>query len=67
MHTLKLALNKSMRASDDEKGINKLWTKRWVVMFKFFHKKIETIPIFVDEHYNFSLLTNKKFLIFCQN
>ena len=24
MHVLKLALNKSMRASDDEQGINKL-------------------------------------------
>ena len=26
-HALKLALNKSMRASDDEQGINKLWPK----------------------------------------
>ena len=25
LHALKLALNKSMRASDDEQGINKLW------------------------------------------
>ena len=25
MHALKLALNKSMRTSDDEQGINKLW------------------------------------------
>ena len=25
MHALKLALNKSMRASDSEQGINKLW------------------------------------------
>ena len=27
LHALKLALNKSMRASDDEQGINKLWPK----------------------------------------
>ena len=25
LHALKLALNKSMRASDDEQGISKLW------------------------------------------
>ena len=25
LHALKLALNKNMRASDDEQGINKLW------------------------------------------
>ena len=28
MHTLKLALNKSMRASDNEQGINKLLPKK---------------------------------------
>ena len=27
LHAQKLALNKSMRASDDEQGINKLWPK----------------------------------------
>ena len=25
LHALKLVLNKSMRASDDEQGINKMW------------------------------------------
>ena len=30
MHALKLALNKSMRASDNEKGINKLQPNRAV-------------------------------------
>ena len=28
LHALKLALNKSMRASDDEQGISKLWPNR---------------------------------------
>ena len=27
-HALKLALNKSMHASDDEQGINKVWPKQ---------------------------------------
>ena len=27
LHALKLALNKSMHASDDEQGINKVWPK----------------------------------------
>ena len=40
MHTLKLALNKRMRASDDEQMINKLRPKRKVEKIKEI-KKIE--------------------------
>ena len=32
LHMLKLGLNKSMCASDDEQGINKLWPKRQLKM-----------------------------------
>ena len=33
LHTLKLALNKSMRASDDEQGSNKLRPKLYLTKF----------------------------------
>ena len=36
LHALKLALNKSMRASDDEQGIKKLWPKIHSSIYEYF-------------------------------
>ena len=59
LHVLKLALNKSMHASDDEQGINKLWPKEDLI-------KIELIRALPKSRVKNSLEFSCCFSFLCQ-